>query len=102
MKINKVDVLVTKIEVKENKDNQKYLMINLLDLGTGDNFDIISKEIELLSQLKPMTKAKVNLNLSSNKYGLKLDLLEVLEVLGGIWIYSKVEELEIIFGNNKH
>lgn len=84
MKINKVDVLVTKIEVKENKDNQKYLMINLLDLGTGDNFDIISKEIELLSQLKPMTKAKVNLNLSSNKYGLKLDLLEVLEVLGGI------------------
>lgn len=84
MKINKVDVLVTKIEVKENKDNQKYLMINLLDLGTGDNFDIISKEIELLSQLKPMTKAKVNLNLSSNKYGLKLELLEVLEVLGGI------------------
>ncbi|WP_303007080.1 hypothetical protein [Romboutsia ilealis] len=84
MKINKVDVLVTKIEVKENKDNQKYLMINLLDLGSGDNFDIISKEIELLSQLKPMTKAKVNLNLSSNKYGLKLDLLEVLEVLGGI------------------
>lgn len=84
MKINKVDVLVTKIEVKENKDNQKYLMINLLDLGSGDNFDIISREIELLSQLKPMTKAKVNLNLSSNKYGLKLDLLEVLEVLGGI------------------
>ena len=84
MKINKVDVLVTKIEVKENKDNQKYLMINLLDLGTGDNFDIISKEIELLSQLKPMTKAKVNLNLSSNKYGLKLDLVEVIEVLGGI------------------
>ena len=84
MKINKVDVLVTKIEVKENKDNQKYLMINLLDLGSGDNFDIISKEIELLSQLKPMTKAKVNLNLSSNKYGLKLELLEVLEVLGGI------------------
>lgn len=84
MKINKVDVLVTKIEVKENKDNQKYLMINLLDLGSGDNFDIISKEIELLSQLKPMTKAKVNLNLSSNKYGLKLDLIEVIEVLGGI------------------
>ncbi len=84
MKINKVDVLVTKIEVKENKDNQKYLMINLLDLGSGDNFDIISKEIELLSQLKPMTKAKVNLNLSSNKYGLKLDLVEVIEVLGGI------------------
>lgn len=84
MKINKVDVLVTKIEVKENKDNQKYLMINLLDLGSGDNFDIISKEIELLSQLKPMTKAKVNLNLTSNKYGLKLELLEVLEVLGGI------------------
>lgn len=84
MKINKVDMLCTKVEVKENKEGNKYLMIGLLDLATGDNFDILSKDIELLSKLKPMTKVKVNLNLSSSKYGLKLEIAEVLEDLGNI------------------
>lgn len=84
MKINKIDMLCTKIEVKENKEGNKYLMISLLDLLSGDTFDILSKEIELLSKLKPMTKVKVNLNLSSSKYGLKLEIAEVLEDLGNI------------------
>ena len=84
MKINKVDMLCTKIEVKENKEGNKYLMIGLLDLATGDSFDVISKEIELLSKLRPMTKVKLNLNLSSSKYGLKLEIVEVLEDLGNI------------------
>ena len=56
----------------------------LLDLATGDSFDVISKEIELLSKLRPMTKVKLNLNLSSSKYGLKLEIAEVLEDLGNI------------------
>lgn len=84
MKINKIDMLCTKIEVKENKEGNKYLMIGLLDLTGGDNFDILSKDIELLSKLRPMTKIKCNLNLSSSKYGLKLELSDVLEELGGI------------------
>ena len=84
MKINKIDMLCTKIEVKENKEGNKYLMISLLDLLSGDTFDILSKEIELLSKLKPMTKVKVNLNLSSSKYGLKLEIADVLEELGNI------------------
>lgn len=84
MKINGIDMLCTKVEVKENKEGNKYLMISLLDLASGDNFDIISKNIELLSELKPMTKVKVNLNLSSSKYGLKLDIEDVLEELGSI------------------
>ena len=84
MKINKVDMLCTKVEVKENKEGNKYLMIGLLDLATGDSFDVISKEIELLSKLRPMTKVKLNLNLSSSKYGLKLEIVEVLEDLGNI------------------
>ncbi len=84
MKINKVDMLCTKVEVKENKEGNKYLMIGLLDLATGDSFDVISKEIELLSKLRPMTKVKLNLNLSSSKYGLKLEIAEVLEDLGNI------------------
>lgn len=84
MKINKIDMLCTKIDIKENKEGNKYLMISLLDLLSGDTFDILSKEIELLSKLKPMTKVKVNLNLSSSKYGLKLEIADFLEELGGI------------------
>ena len=84
MKINKIDMLCTKIEVKENKEGNKYLMISLLDLLSGDTFDILSKDIELLSKLKPMTKVKCNLNLSSSKYGLKLEIADVLEDLGSI------------------
>ena len=84
MKINKIDMLCTKIEVKENKEGNKYLMISILDLVSGDNFDILSKDIELLSKLRPMTKVKVNLNLSSSKYGLKLEIADILEELGGI------------------
>lgn len=84
MRINKIDMLCTKIDVKENKEGNKYLMISLLDLLSGDTFDILSKEIELLSKLKPMTKVKVNLNLSSSKYGLKLEIADFLEELGGI------------------
>ena len=84
MKINKIDMLCTKIEVKENKEGNKYLMISLLDLVSGDNFDILSKDIELLSKLRPMTKVKVNLNLSSSKYRLKLEIADILEELGGI------------------
>ena len=84
MRINKIDMLCTKIDVKENKEGNKYLMISLLDLVSGDTFDILSKEIELLSKLKPMTKVKVNLNLSSSKYGLKLEIADFLEELGRI------------------
>lgn len=84
MKINKIDMLCTKIDVKENKEGNKYLMIGLLDLVSGDTFDILSKDIELLSKLRPMTKVKVNLNLSSSKYGLKLEIADFLEELGGI------------------
>lgn len=84
MKISKIDMLCTKIDVKENKEGNKYLMIGLLDLVSGDTFDILSKDIELLSKLRPMTKVKVNLNLSSSKYGLKLEIADFLEELGGI------------------
>ena len=84
MKINKVDMLCTKIEVKENKEKSKYLMITLLDLSAGDSFDIISKDIELLGKIRAMTKVKCNLNLTSSKYGLKLEIADILEDLGAI------------------
>lgn len=84
MKISKIDVLITKVELKENKEGKNYLMISLLDLASGDTFDILNKDLELLGKLKPMNKAKVDLSLSSSKYGLKLELINILEQLGGI------------------
>lgn len=82
MKLNNIDVLVTKVEVKENKEGKGYLIISLLDLATGDNFQIINKELELLGKLKSMTKYKINFDLTSTKYGLKLDIDRVLSEEG--------------------
>lgn len=85
MRINNIDVLVTKLEIKEKKDSkEKYLMISILDMSSGDVFEIMEKDLEYLSKLKQMQKYTVNLNLSSSKYGLKLELLEVREELGNI------------------
>ncbi|WP_297995379.1 hypothetical protein [uncultured Clostridium sp.] len=84
MKLNNVDVLCTKIEAKTNKDGGNYLLIDLLDIVSGDSFNIMSKNIEFMSKLKSMTKYKVTLNLTSNRYGLKLDLESINEELGSI------------------
>lgn len=84
MKLNNIGVLCTKIEAKQNKEGQAYLLIDLLDISSGDSFNIMSKNIELMSKLKAMNKYNVTLNLSSNRYGLKLDLEEVGEELGSI------------------
>ena len=84
MKLNNVEVLCTKIEAKTNKDGGNYLLIDLLDIASGDNFNIMSKNIEFMSKLKAMTKYIVTLNLTSSRYGLRLDLEEVGEDLGSI------------------
>lgn len=84
MKLNNLEVLCTKIEVKTNKEGNNYLLIDLLDIGSGDNFNIMSKNIELMSKLKAMTKYCVTLNLTSSRYGLKLDLEQVTDELGSI------------------
>ena len=84
MKLSNIDVLVTKVEVKENKEGKGYLIINLLDLASGDNFQLINKELELLGKLKPMTKFRIDFDLTSSKYGLKLDIDKIVEEKGNI------------------
>lgn len=84
MKIKNLEVLCTKIEAKTNKDGGNYLLIDLLDIGSGDSFNIMSKNIELMQKLKSMTKYIVTLNLTSSRYGLRLDLEEVGEDIGSI------------------
>ena len=85
MKINDVNIFVNKIEIKEKKDSKdKYLYISFIDLQTGDLFEVIEKDLEYLSKLKQMQKYIIDLNLSSNKYGLKLEIEEIKESIGSI------------------
>lgn len=84
MKLNNVEVLCTKIELKQNKEGQAYLLIDLLDILSGDSFNLMSKNIELMKTLKTMTKYKVTLNLTSSRYGLRLDLESINEEIGSI------------------
>lgn len=84
MKISNVNALVTKVDIKKNSKGEAYLAIDFLDLASGDNFNVISKEIELMSKLQMMNKYTIDFNLISSKYGLRLEILEVSESLGGI------------------
>ena len=85
MIINNINALITKVDIKEKKDSkEKYLMISILDMSSGDVFEILEKDIDYLSKLKQMQKYTISMNLSSNKYGLKLELLEVGTELGTI------------------
>lgn len=85
MLIKKLDMLCTKVDVKEKKDTkEQYLMISLLDLGSGDVFDILEKDLEMIKNIVPMNKYKVDLKLSSSKYGLSLAIESLGDNLGGI------------------
>ncbi len=85
MLIKKLDMLCTKIDIKEKKDSkEQYLMISLLDLNSGDVFDVLEKDLEVMKTIIPMTKYKVDLKLSSNKYGLNLAIDSIGESLGEI------------------
>ena len=85
MRINDVSILVNKLEIKEKKDSkEKYLMINFIDMQTGDLFEVVEKDLDYLSKIKQMQIYKVDLNLLSNKYGLKLEIDEIKEDKGAI------------------
>ena len=76
MLIKDKEFMILKIEPKENKDKVPYLMIDLADTETGDTFNILSKDMELL-KLQPFNKYTVDLNLTSSKYGLKLEIKSI-------------------------
>lgn len=85
MKINNTEILVTKIELREKKDSKdKYLIIDFVDLGSGNAFELIEKDLELLGKIKTMNKYAVDLNLSCTKFGLRLELENIVKDLGSI------------------
>lgn len=78
MLLKNIEVMLTKVEMKEGKEKNQYLMLNLVDIATGDMFEIIHKEIEIIKDLVPFQKYKVNLNLTNSKYGLNLKLADII------------------------
>ena len=84
MNLNNIEVLCSKVESKTNGKGEAYLLIDLLDISSGDSFNIMSKDITLMGKLKPMTKYNIDLNLSSSKYGLKLEINNIVEELVSI------------------
>lgn len=84
MKLSNIEMLVSKVEVKKNKKEEAYLLIDMLDLATGDSFQLVDKNIELMQKLKTMTKYQLDLNLSSSKFGLRLEIDHVGKNLGTV------------------
>lgn len=82
MKINDKSILIMKCEMKKSKDDKAYLLIDFMDISSGDTFNIMSKDIELMNKLKPMHKYVCTLDISSSKYGLRMEILDISKELG--------------------
>lgn len=74
----KTDVIITKIEVKTKKDStDQYIMVSFLDMSSGDVFDILEKDIEVLSRVHSMTRREnFEVNFSNSKYGIRCKVLD--------------------------
>ena len=84
MKLVKRDILVTSCTIGKNKQDQAYINIQFVDMQDQNSYQVISKNLELAQKLQGMKKYKVDLELTSSKYGLKLDIPVVLEDLGAV------------------
>ena len=73
----KNDVFVLSVQAKENKNKEPYVILNIADTD-GNTFQIISKELDLL-KLQQFTKYTADLELTNNKYGLKLNIVGIEE-----------------------
>ena len=80
-----VNILVTKMEIKKRqKSDDKYIMVTILDLESGEIFDIVETDIEVLSKVKAMTKhIGAVVSFKNSQYGIKPYILD----------YGKQEEL---------
>ena len=76
MLIENIEVMVIKVEEKENKEKEQYLILSLATIKDGEVYNIVTKDMDYL-KFKPFTKQTVNLNLSSSKYGLNLKIVNM-------------------------
>lgn len=84
MLIQDQEILCTRIKQGTNKKNLNYCVIDILVLSTSDMFTIITYDLEVGYKLQVMSKYNVDLELTSNRYGLKLRIATIKEELGSI------------------
>ena len=60
---------------KNNKTGEPYLVINIAD-STGVSYSIVSKNLELM-QLEQFKPYNLQLELTNDKYGLKLNIVGI-------------------------
>lgn len=80
MLIKNANMLVTNTGMKEMQDHTIYCAVGLLSMDDGQKYDISVREKEIYEKLKPMTKVKVHLDLTNSKYGMKLNIKEIVEI----------------------
>ena len=76
MKINERCFILGVLQ-KNSKTGEPYLVINIAD-STGVSYSIVSKNLELM-QLEQFKPYDLQLELTNSKYGLKLDIVGVLQ-----------------------
>lgn len=76
MRINE-RCFVLGIQQKSNKSGEPYLIVNIAD-STGISYSIISKNLELM-QLEQFQPYNLQLELTNDKYGLKLNIVGITE-----------------------
>lgn len=74
MILRDIKMMCIKVEPKQNKEGNDYLVITLADMENGDTFNLIEKDMSYLSTLKPFNPYELDLRLSSSKYGLSLKI----------------------------
>ncbi|MBM7835002.1 hypothetical protein [Clostridium sardiniense] len=79
----KGEFLVAKVELRKGKE-KAYILVDLLELTSGNMYKILHKDIEDLKKFSPMSKMEVELELLSSKYGLQLSIINIGDVLGSI------------------
>lgn len=95
MRVNNVDVLVSSLEVKKNNNTKEdYISIGILSLDDGTNFTVSEKDMNMLQILQPMNKYKMNLNITSSQYGIRIGIENVLKDLGNILLTGPIPQPE--------
>ena len=77
MKIS-TEIMILSISLKTNKNNEDYLIINFADINDGQTYQVITKDMQY-SSLKPFTKYQGIFNLANGKYGLSLQVENIME-----------------------
>ena len=80
MLIKGASMLVTNTGMKKGQDNTEYCAVGVLSLDDGQKYDITIREPNIYSQLKPMVKVILDLELLNSKYGMKLSVKDIVEV----------------------